>query len=99
MSESEAVVTVVQDASKPEYDIVVDGEVVGSAQFEDDGDGVHRYTHTKIDPGHEGKGYASILVGAALDAEREAGHRIVAQCPYVASFIEKHPEYADLLAD
>lgn len=99
MSEESPVVTVVQDARKPEYDIIVDGEVIGSTHYEVERDGVHRYVHTEVDPAHGGKGYAGILVRSALDAEREAGHHIIAQCPYVKKFVAENPEYADLLAE
>lgn len=99
MSEESPVVTVVQNAREPQYDIIVDGEVVGFTQYVDDGDDVHRYVHTEVDPEHGGKGYAGVLVRSALDAEREAGHRIVAQCPYVKKFVAENPEYADLLAE
>jgi hypothetical protein len=37
-------------------------------------------------------------VRGALDAERAAGHTVVPQCWYVAEFIDRHPDYADLLA-
>ena len=91
-------VTVVQNASDPQYDIVVGGEVAGYAAYDDRGDDVRAFTHTVIEPEFEGRGLAAQLVGAALEAEREAGRRIVPECPYVRSFLEKHPEYADLVA-
>jgi predicted GNAT family acetyltransferase len=37
-------------------------------------------------------------VKAALDATRTSGEQVVALCPFVASYIERHPDYADLLA-
>lgn len=95
---SEPTVTVLQNASEPQYDIVVGGEVVGFTAYEEAGHNVHRYTHTEVEPEHGGHGYAGTLVAAALDAEREAGHRVEAQCSYVKKFIDEHPEYQDLLA-
>ncbi|WP_375001695.1 GNAT family N-acetyltransferase [Aeromicrobium sp. CTD01-1L150] len=92
-------ITVVQHTKKPRYEIIVGGEMVGFTQYEEAGHGVHRYVHTEIDPEHGGHGYAGILVRSALDAEREAGHRVQAQCPYVKKFIQDHPEYQDLLDD
>jgi predicted GNAT family acetyltransferase len=53
--------------------------------------------HTEVDPAHEGKGYAGMLVAAALDDVRSRGLTVVAQCPYVAKYIRDHDEYADLL--
>ena len=38
-------------------------------------------------------------LSAALDAVRAAGARIRPQCPFVKRYFERHPAYADLLAD
>jgi uncharacterized protein len=54
------------------------------------------FTHTEVDDAFEGQGVGSTLVREALDAVRGEGLRVVAQCPFVKSYIDKHPEYADL---
>lgn len=54
--------------------------------------------HTEIDPAHGGQGHAATLARAALGHARERGLRVVPSCPYVASYVRKHPEYADLVA-
>ncbi|MGJ9411724.1 GNAT family N-acetyltransferase [Aeromicrobium sp. CF4.19] len=95
---NDPLVTVIQNAREPQYDIIVGGEVVGFTQYEEADDDVHRYVHTEIEPEHGGHGYAGILVRSALDAEREAGHRVEAVCPFVKKFIDENPQYADLLA-
>ncbi|HET9420905.1 MAG TPA: GNAT family N-acetyltransferase, partial [Nocardioides sp.] len=46
----------------------------------------------------EGKGVGSTLVSEALDQVRAAGLDVVASCQFVRSYIERHEEYADLLA-
>jgi len=38
------------------------------------------------------------LARGALDSARERGLAVVPSCPFVASYITKHPEYADLVA-
>jgi predicted GNAT family acetyltransferase len=45
-----------------------------------------------------GQGFGAELVRRALDDVRAGGGSVVAQCWYVAQFIDEHPEYADLLA-
>ena len=45
----------------------------------------------------EGHGGGSTLVEAALDRVRDEGLRVVPRCPFVASYIERHPAYADLV--
>ena len=54
--------------------------------------------HTEVDPAHGGQGHAATLARGALDDARARGLRVVPSCPYVASYIRKHPEYADLVA-
>jgi uncharacterized protein len=55
------------------------------------------FTHTVVDDAFEGRGVGSTLVGTALDMVRDEGLRVVPRCPFVASYIEKHPGYADLV--
>ncbi len=52
--------------------------------------------HTYTPPAARGRGVASALVRAALDHARKEGLRVLPTCPYVASWLEHHPEYADL---
>ena len=54
--------------------------------------------HTEIDPAFEGKGIASQLAAAALDDIRRQGLSVTPLCPFIASYIERHPDYADLVA-
>jgi len=53
-------------------------------------------THTETLPGYEGRGIASRLAGAALDEARARGLRVTPVCPFIAAYMRKHPEYADL---
>ena len=62
-----------------------------------DRDGQRVFTHTEVDDNFEGRGLATILVNEALQATREAGLRIVAVCPMVANYVEKHAELSDVV--
>jgi predicted GNAT family acetyltransferase len=87
------------NADKQRYEIHVDGTLAGLTQVQPRGDGdVLVFPHTVVFDEFEGQGLASKLVGGALDDVRAQGRKIVAECPYVARYVEKHPEYADLLA-
>lgn len=85
------------NADKQRYEIHVDGTFAGLTQAQGDGD-VLVFPHTVVFDEFEGQGLAGKLVGGALDDVRARGKKIVAECPYVARYVEKHPEYADLLA-
>jgi predicted GNAT family acetyltransferase/glutaredoxin len=54
--------------------------------------------HTEVDEALEGRGLGSRLVTAALDDARDQGLEVVPLCPFVASFIDRHPEYEDVVA-
>jgi len=55
------------------------------------------FTHTEIDPEFEGKGLGSQLARGALDAVRAEGSRVVPLCPFMAGYIERHPDYQALV--
>lgn len=78
------------------FEVLVDGELAGFADHHDV-DGVRVIPHTEVDPAFGGQGVGSALVRGILDATREAGLRVDPRCSFVASWIDKHPEYQDLL--
>lgn len=78
------------------YELFVDGQLVGIAEYRVSGDYVV-FPHTVINRDRRGTGLGAQLVQAALDDVRPSGRRVVAQCWYVAEFIDEHPEYQDLL--
>ena len=52
--------------------------------------------HTYVPREFRGGGIASQLTVRALEYARERGCRVVPSCPFVAAYIERHPEYRDL---
>jgi len=92
---SDAVVT--DNREQLRYEIAVDGELAGFAQYSDRA-GVRTFVHTEIDDRLEGRGLASTLIRAALADVRAHGRTVVARCPFVASYLARHPEEQDLLA-
>jgi uncharacterized protein len=55
-------------------------------------------THTETPRGLRGRGIASELVRGALDLIRADGRKVIAGCGFVADYLRKHPEFADLAA-
>jgi uncharacterized protein len=53
--------------------------------------------HTEVADDFAGKGVGSLLVAATLDDVRARGLRVFPICPFVRAYIQRHPEYADLV--
>ena len=54
--------------------------------------------HTDVPEALEGQGYGSALVRAALDYARRERIRVIPSCPFVAGYLARHPEDAELVA-
>lgn len=52
--------------------------------------------HTVVPPESRGKGNGSAIVEEVLGYARDQGLRVVPSCPFVAEYVRKHPEHADL---
>ena len=52
--------------------------------------------HTELPPSLSGQGIGSALARAVMDNARARGLRVVPECEFIAGFIGRHPEYADL---
>ena len=55
------------------------------------------FIHTEVPQQLEGKGLAGRLAKHALDTARRDHEQVIPICAYVASYIDRHPEYQDLL--
>ncbi|MDK3258792.1 GNAT family N-acetyltransferase [Blastococcus capsensis] len=91
--------TTVTDVPESDRFEIRNGErVLGVAAYQRRGDTLV-FTHTEVDPDAGQSGLGSTLVRAALDEVRSRGGAVVPRCSFVAGWIERHPDYADLVAD
>ena len=81
-----------------DYEITVDGRHAGLAAFVEK-QGVVVFTHTEIDEEFGGQGIGGRLARAALDDVRARGLTAVPRCPFIKDWIDKHPEYDDLVLE
>lgn len=89
--------TEVQDVpARSRYEVTVDGELAGFAQYRMF-QGARVFTHTEVSDAYEGRGVGSALAQGALDDVRARGLKLVPQCPFIAEYIRRHDEYADLI--
>lgn len=90
--------TVSHNAPRHRFEITTeDGRLAGFAQYEP-GDGIRDFNHTVVKDEFEGQGIGGRLARGALDQTRAEGLKVVATCPFIKGWIEKHPAYQDLLA-
>ncbi len=54
--------------------------------------------HTEIEPAFEGRGVGTRFVAGVLDDIRGRELRVLPICPFVRAFLQRHSEYADLVA-
>jgi uncharacterized protein len=99
MEQPELTVRDVPDENK--YEIREGDRVLGIAAYRRRSDvtgAVTDFLHTEVDPDSGRSKVGSTLVQAALDDVRARGGSVVASCPFVRGWIDRHQQYADLLA-
>jgi predicted GNAT family acetyltransferase len=92
---ADAMNDVVNNKAHHRYELTVEGHL--AATYYKISGNVITFIHTEVPPELGGKGVGSKLVKGALDQVRADGFKVIAQCPFVKAYIEKHPDYADLL--
>jgi predicted GNAT family acetyltransferase len=93
-SATDAVVT--DDEAQSRYELRVDGELAGFLTYHVRGQAIS-LNHTEVEPAFQGRGLATHLARFSLDDARTRGLAVLPYCPYVLSWIKKHPDYADLV--
>ena len=87
---------VTDNPSAERYEITVDGELAGFAEYRGHG-ATRAFTHTEVAERFAGRGLATELIRAALDDVRAHGRTIIPICPFVKAFLAEHREYLDLV--
>jgi hypothetical protein len=90
-------VSVADHPEAERYELTAEGERVGFVTYRVDPE-VITFLHAEVNPVHERQGWGSRLVAGALDDARARGLKVRPVCPFVAAYIERHPDYRDLLA-
>lgn len=85
------------NAAENRYEIRLDGDLAGFVVYERQGDKVV-LVHTEVDPAFEGKGVGGALARGVLDDLRAENLSVVPLCPFIKGWIDRHPDYADLVA-
>ena len=79
------------------YEARLDGELAGIAAYRLGGNMI-TFTHTEVQPEYENQGIGGALARFALGDARRRGLEVRPRCSFIRSWIERHPDYADLVA-
>lgn len=89
---------VTDNPSASRYELHLGTELAGFAEYKlRQHDTVINLVHTEIGDAFQGKGLATHLARFSLDDARKRGLAVLPFCPYISSWIKKHPDYADLV--
>jgi predicted GNAT family acetyltransferase len=80
------------------YEARIGDRLAGASFYERVGN-VVVFSHTEVDTAFEGQGVGGRLVRGALDDVRRQGGQVVARCPFVRAWLERHPDYQDLVIE
>lgn len=79
-----------------QYEAEVDGKTVFISYI--DAKGRIYLTHTEVPTGLEGRGLGGAIVKGVLEMVESEGKSLFPMCPFVASYIRRHPEWKRILA-
>lgn len=80
------------------YEATVNGVVAGYVSY-GSRPGLIAFVHTEVDGAFEGQGIGSALVGGALEDARRRRLEVLPFCAFVNSYMQRHPEYLDLVPE
>ncbi len=84
--------TPVNNVAAHRFEMDVDGEL--ATLVYDEREHVIDFTHTEVPPALEGHGVGTRLIQAGLAYAKASGKRVIATCPFVSAYIERHPDAA-----
>ena len=83
------------NSAQHRFELDADGHIAFSEYRR--ANGVLTIMHTEVPKALEGRGIGSGLIRGVLDAARSEGLKVKPVCPFAKAYIERHPEYANLL--
>lgn len=92
-----AQVTVVDNAGKHRFEIHIDGELAAFSRYREEEPGIFAFSHTETLPQFAGRGLATTLIADTLRQLDAAGHQLLPYCPFVNSYLRKHPDEVRLV--
>lgn len=82
--------------SESRFEVIIDN-LISEVDYIVDSDGTLQITHTVVPKQLEGKGIAAALTKAILSYVQNSNLKVQPICPYTKTYIERHPEYKNLV--
>lgn len=90
-------IKVIHNQKESRFETHIGGQIA-LVDYIDNGNNCLSITHTEVPKNLEGNGIAGVLTKTILDYARENNYKVRPICPYTAIYIQRHPEYADIVA-
>lgn len=88
-------ITILNNEKEQQFQVRMDGEIAFLEYRFYKGD--IALMHTQVPDNLSGKGIASALAEYALNYARKNKMPVMVYCPFVGSYLKKHPEHGDLV--
>lgn len=88
-------IPVVDNPEANQFEAHVDGRIAFVSYLRR-GDTIF-FTHTEVPKELEGRGIGGVLARGVLERARTEHWQVVPRCPFIAKYIERHPEYQPLV--
>jgi len=86
---------IVDNTAQQRYELQVDGTTAYVAYSR--APGTVTLIHTIVPDALAGHGIGSRLAKFVLDDARSRGEKVIVKCSFIAAYLKRHPEYADLV--
>jgi predicted GNAT family acetyltransferase len=89
-------ITITNNPAEHRYEARIGGDLAGYCEYNLLSEAI-MFTHTEVLEAFEGKGVGSALARHVLDEARSDGKHVIPVCQFIAGYIRKHRDYADLV--
>lgn len=89
-------IQIVDEPERDRYEARAGGRIAGFAEYRRVGDRLS-VLHTEVAAEFEGRGIGSVVVRGVLADARARGLAVLPFCPFVRSYLTRHPEDLDLV--
>ena len=88
-------INIINNTQQQQFEVHKDGEIAVLVYrfYKDD----IALMHTEVPAKLQGRGIASALAKHALEWAKEHNKKVMVYCPFVASYLKRHPEYNELV--